>query len=132
MVLEYPEDLKYLDSHEYVRLDGEIATIGISAFAVEQLGDLVFLELPEVGDAIVVEERFGTIESVKAVEDLYPPVSGTVIDRNEPMIESPELIADDPYGEGWLLKVRVDNPDDDLLDTLSADEYRAQVEGEED
>ena len=131
MELEYPEDLKYLDSHEYVRLDGEIATIGVSAFAIDQLGDIVFLELPEVGDAVEVGENFGTIESVKAVEDLYPPVSGTVIERNEEMIESPESIAEDPYGEGWLLKVRVDNPDDELTDTLSAAEYRAQVEGEE-
>lgn len=131
MELEYPEDLKYLDSHEYVRLDGEIATIGVSAFAIDQLGDVVFLELPEVGDALEVGESFGTIESVKAVEDLYPPISGTVIDRNEEMMESPESIADDPYGEGWLLKLRVDNPDDELIDTLSASEYRAQVEGED-
>lgn len=132
MELEYPDDLKYLDSHEYVRLDGEIATIGISAFAIDQLGDLVFLELPEAGDAIVVGKSFGTVESVKAVEDLYPPISGTVIERNEAMIESPELIADDPYGEGWLLKIRLENPDlDSEADLLSANEYRAQVEGEE-
>lgn len=131
MELEYPDDLRYLDTHEYVRLDGEIATIGISAFALDQLGDLVFLELPEEGEAIEVGESFGTIESVKAAEDLYPPVSGTIIDRNEAMIESPELIADDPYGEGWLLKVRVVNPDDELEDTLSASEYRAQVEGDD-
>ena len=131
MELDYPGDLKYLDTHEYVRLEGEIATLGVSAFAVDQLGDIVFLELPEVGDAVEVGESFGTIESVKAVEDLYPPVSGTVIDRNEAMIESPELIADDPYGEGWLLKVRVDDPDEEPEDILSADEYRAQVEGEE-
>ena len=131
MELEYPDDLKYLDTHEYVRLDGEIATIGITAFALDQLGDIVFLELPEEGDALEVEDKFGTIESVKAVEDLYTPVSGTVIEKNESLIESPELIADDPYGEGWLLKMRVDNPDDELADTLSADEYRAQVEGEE-
>ena len=131
MDLEYPEDLKYLDTHEYVRLEGEIATIGISAFAIDQLGDIVFLELPEVNDEVEVGESFGTIESVKAVEDLYPPVSGTVIDRNEALIETPEMIAEDPYGEGWLLKVRVDNPDDELEDTLSAPEYRAQAEGEE-
>ncbi|AFZ37440.1 Glycine cleavage system H protein [Stanieria cyanosphaera PCC 7437] len=129
MELEYPEDLKYLDTHEYIRLEGEIATIGVSAFAIDQLGDLVFLELPEVGDALEVGESFGSIESVKAVEDLYPPVSGTVIERNEAMIESPELIADDPYGEGWLIKIRVENPDDDIPDALSASEYRAQVEG---
>jgi glycine cleavage system H protein len=131
MELEYPEDIRYLDTHEYVRLDGEIATIGISAFALDQLGDIVLLELPEVGDAVEVGETFGTIESVKAVEELYPPISGTVIERNDTVIESPELIADDPYGEGWLLKIRVDNPDDELSETLSAGEYRAQVEGEE-
>ncbi len=131
MDLEYPDGLRYLDTHEYVRLDGEIATIGISAFAIDQLGDIVFLELPEIGDAVEVEETFGSIESVKAVEDLYPPISGTVIDRNEMLIKSPELIADDPYGEGWLIKIRVNNPEDELEDTLSSDEYRAQVEGEE-
>lgn len=130
MTLDFPEDLRYLDSHEYVRLDGEIATIGISAFAVDELGDIVFIELPEVGELIEAEESFGTIESVKAVEDLKAPLSGTVVDRNDPVIDSPELIADDPYGEGWFIKVRVDNPD--IIDetTLSAQEYRAQVEGE--
>jgi len=130
--VEYPQDLKYLDSHEYVRLDGEIATIGISAFALDQLGDIVFLELPEVGDAIESGNTFGTIESVKAVEDLLSPVSGTVIDRNETVIDTPELIAEDPYGEGWFLKVRMDDPDAPLESTLSAGEYQAQVTGEED
>lgn len=129
MGLEYPNDLKYLDSHEYVRLEGEIATIGISAFAVDQLGDIVFLELPEVGDAVVKGETFGTVESVKAVENLYPAISGTVIDRNEPILEAPEQLAEDPYGEGWLLKLRVNEPGE-LDDALSADEYRALVEGE--
>ena len=129
MDLEYPHDLKYLDSHEYVRLDGEIATIGISAFAIDQLGDIVFLELPEVGDTITKGENFGTVESVKAVENLYPPVTGTVIERNEAMLESPEQLAEDPYIEGWLLKVRVNDPSE-ADDALSADEYRAQVEGE--
>ncbi len=131
MNLEYPNDLKYLDTHEYVRLDGEIATIGISAFAVDQLGDIVFLELPEVGDAMEVDETFGSVESVKAVEDLKSPVSGTVIEINDLMVESPEQIAEDPYGESWLVKVRVDNPDDDLTETLTADEYQAAVEGED-
>ncbi|BAQ63493.1 glycine cleavage system protein GcvH [Geminocystis sp. NIES-3709] len=132
MSLEYPDDLRYLDSHEYVRLDGEIATIGITAFAIEELGDIVFLELPELGDAIGVEDNIGTVESVKAVSEIYSPISGTVIDRNEMLIESPESIADDPYGEGWLIKVRLDNPDDDLEDTLSADEYKSLVEPEDD
>jgi glycine cleavage system H protein len=129
MALEYPDDLKYLDSHEYVRLDGEIATIGISAFAIDQLGDIVFLELPEVGDALTKGETFGTVESVKAVEDMYAPISGTVTDRNEEVLNSPEAIGDDPYGEGWLLKVRI-NDADELDDALSAQEYREQVEGE--
>ena len=131
MELEYPEDLHYLDSHEYVRLDGEIATIGVSAFAIDELGDLVFLELPEVGDALEVSERFGTIESVKAISDLYSPVTGTVVERNDAMIDSPESIADDPYGEGWLIKIRVDNPDDALVDTLTAAEYKLQLTGED-
>jgi glycine cleavage system H protein len=130
MALEYPEDLKYLDSHEYVRIDGEIATLGISAFAVDQLGDIVFVELPEISDEVEVGESFGTVESVKAVEDLYPPVSGTVVERNEVVIDAPEMIGEDPYGEGWLLKVRL-NPDESLDSVLSASEYKAQVEGEE-
>jgi len=129
MELEYPEDLHYLDSHEYVRLDGEIATIGVSAFAIDELGDLVFLELPEVGDSLEVTERLGTIESVKATSDLYSPVTGTVVERNDAMIDSPESIADDPYGEGWLIKIRVDNPDEALADTLTAAEYKLQLTG---
>ena len=129
MALKYPDDLKYLDTHEYVRLEGEIATIGISAFAVDQLGDIVFLELPEVGAALEKGEAFGTVESVKAVEDLKAPVTGTVVERNDDIVESPENLADDPYGGGWLVKVRVkDFGDTD--DALSAEAYRQQVEGE--
>lgn len=135
MAFEYPDDLKYLDSHEYVRLDGEIATIGITAFAIDQLGDLVLLELPEIDDTIEKgnkenDQSFGTIESVKAVSDLYSPVSGTVVERNEEMIEAPEKIAEDPYGEGWLIKVRLNDPDNPLEGVLSAEEYRAKVEAE--
>jgi glycine cleavage system H protein len=129
MTLEYPDDLKYLDTHEYARLDGEIATIGISAFAVDQMGDIVFLELPDVGEAIAQGETFGTVESVKAVEDLKAPLSGTVIERNNAVIEAPEQLAEDPYGEAWMLKIRA-NDVDELDDALSADEYRALTEGE--
>lgn len=129
MALEYPDDLKYLDSHEYVRLDGEIATIGISAYAIDQLGDIVFVELPEDGEAIEKGEPFGSIESVKAVEEMYAPISGTVIERNQVLIDGPEILGDDPYGEGWLLKVRITN-EDELQDALTASEYREQVEGE--
>ena len=128
MALQYPDDLKYLDTHEYIRLEGEIATVGISAFAIDQLGDIVFLELPEVGTAVEKGESFGTVESVKAVEDLKSPVTGTVIESNTAMVDAPEQLADDPYLEGWLLKVRVNNFDD-LDDALTAIDYRDQVEG---
>jgi glycine cleavage system H protein len=128
MALEYPDDLKYLDSHEYARLDGEIATIGITAFAVDQLGDIVFLELPEIGDALEKGETFGTVESVKAVEDLKAPVSGTVIERNDALMDTPEQLAEDPYGEAWMLKVRINDPSE-LDDAMSATEYQEQVEG---
>ncbi len=129
MAFEYPEDLKYLDSHEYVRLEGENATIGISAFAIDQLGDIVFLELPEVGARVTKGEAFGTVESVKAVEDLNSPVSGTVTECNNAMVDSPEELADEPYGKGWLIKVTVENPND-IDDAMSAQEYSAKVEGE--
>lgn len=128
MSLEYPNDLKYLDSHEYVRLDGEIATLGISAFAIDQLGDIVFLDLPEIGDALTKGETFGTVESVKAVEDMYAPVTGTVVERNTALVDAPEHLADDPYGDGWLLKVRIDDLEE-LDEALSAEEYRNLVEG---
>ena len=128
MAFEYPEDLKYLDTHEYARLGDGTATIGITAFAVDQLGDIVFLELPEVGDRLEKGEKFGAIESVKAVEDLKSPVTGEVLERNDPLMDTPEQLAEDPYVEGWMIKVKVDAPED-LDDALSADEYSAQVEG---
>ncbi len=129
MSFEYPEDLRYLDSHEYVRLDGDIATIGITAFAVGQLGDIVFVELPEAGDALTQGETFGSVESVKAVEDLYAPITGIVIESNAAIAESPEQLAEDPYELGWLLKVKLDETPD-LSEMMSAGEYRDRVEGE--
>jgi glycine cleavage system H protein len=129
MSFEYPEDLRYLDSHEYVRLDGDIATIGITAFAVEQLGDIVFVELPEVGDALTQGETLGSVESVKAVEDLYSPITGTVVESNALVTDTPEKLGEDPYGEGWLLKVKLDTTPD-LSEMMSAAEYRDRVEGE--
>jgi glycine cleavage system H protein len=128
MSSEYPQDLRYLDSHEYVRLDDDIATIGITQFAIEQLGDIVFLELPDIGDAIIKGDTFGTIESVKAVETLNSPVSGTVIESNEALLNNPEQVADDPYGEGWFIKVRVDDAGE-IDDSLTAEQYEALVEG---
>ena len=131
MILEFPDDLKYYETHEYMRMDGEIATIGISAYAVDQLGDIVFMELPEVGDSIEKEKSFGTIESVKAVEDLKAPLTGIVIERNEDILDEHEKLSEDPYIEGWLLKVRVKDPDElNGDDIYSADDYRKLVEGE--
>ena len=131
MTLEYPDDLKYYETHEYMRMDGEIATIGISAYAVDQLGDIVFIDLAEVGDKIEKEKSFGTIESVKVAEELKAPITGTVIERNEEILEEAEKLSEDPYIEGWLLKLRVKDPDKlDEDDFYSADDYRALVEGE--
>jgi glycine cleavage system H protein len=129
MSFEYPEDLRYLDSHEYVRLDGDIATIGITAFAVDQLGDIVFVELPEAGDTLTQGETFGSVESVKAVEDLYAPVTGVVVESNAVVTESPEQLTEDPYEVGWLLKIKLTG-DTDFSEMMSATEYRDRVEGE--
>ncbi|MBD2595534.1 glycine cleavage system protein GcvH [Nostoc spongiaeforme FACHB-130] len=127
---QYPDDLKYQDSHEYVRLDGDIATIGITEFAVRELGEIVFVELPEIGKNFAKGDELGTIESVKAVGELYSPVTGTVVESNNALIDDPELLNDDPYGEGWLLKIRVDDPSE-LDNALTASQYSALVEGAE-
>jgi glycine cleavage system H protein len=127
MALSYPEDLRYLDSHEYIQLEGDVATVGVTAFAIDQLGDIVFLELPEVGTLVSKGQGCGTIESVKAVEELYAPVDGEVLERNESLLEAPERLQEDPYEDGWLLKVRVSG--DALADTLDAAAYQALVEG---
>ena len=133
MAFDYPEDLQYMDTHEYARVDEEekVVTIGITAFAVDQMGDVVFLELPEIGDAVEKGENFGTIESVKAVEDLKSPVNGAVLERNDTLLESPEDIANDPYGEAWLIKVKADDLSE-LDEAMTAAEYEEQVEGTED
>ncbi|QPN61922.1 glycine cleavage system protein GcvH [Synechococcus sp. CBW1004] len=128
MALSFPDDCRYADSHEYVRTQGETLRIGISAFAVDQLGDIVFVELPEVGATITAGQSFGSVESVKAVEDLMAPVSGVVEARNEGVLSDPETLQNDPYGEGWLLLVRPGeaNAAEALMD---ADTYRTKVEG---
>ena len=129
MAFEYPDNLQYMDTHEYLKIDGDIITIGITEFAIDQLGDVVFLELPELGDNVEAGEKFGTIESGKAVEDLKSPVDGEVLERNDQLLDAPEQIADDPYGDGWLIRVKADDLDwlDD--DTMTADEYSEQVDG---
>lgn len=127
-MLEYPDDLKYTDSHEYIRLDGDVATVGITAFAIDQLGDVVFIELPSPGSSISKGERFGTVESVKAVEDIYAPVTGKVLEANTELVDNPEQIGEDPYGVSWLLKVKLEDPSE--LDTaMPAAEYRSKVTG---
>lgn len=128
MSLEYPDNFRYTDSHEYVNTSADNATIGVSAFAVDQLGDIVFVELPDVGDTITKGNTFGTIESVKAVEDLKAPLSGKVIARNDAAIDAPEVISTDPYQAGWLLKIQLTDSQE-LADTLSASEYRQKVGG---
>lgn len=126
MALNYPEDLRYLDSHEYIRLDGTSVTVGLSTFALDELGDLVFVDLPEVGADLTAGQTCGSIESVKAVEDLYSPLTGKVIARNEGAIDDPEIISGDPYGDGWLLKIEMSDPNE-VGNTLSADEYRSRI-----
>ncbi len=128
MAFDYPTELKYTDTHEYVRLEGDTATVGITAFAIDQLGDIVFLELPAVGETVEKGEKFGTIESVKAVEDLKSPISGTIVECNTSLIDTPEAIGDDPYGEGWLLKVQVVDSGS-VDDLIPGDVYRQLVEG---
>jgi glycine cleavage system H protein len=125
---KYPEDLHYTDSHEYIRFDDGVATIGITAFAIDQLGDVVFIELPDPGTSITKGETFGTVESVKAVEDIYAPLSGEVLEINSGLVDNPEQIGEDPYGVSWLLKVRVQDASD-VDDFMSAEDYRSKVEG---
>ncbi|MBM5817086.1 MAG: glycine cleavage system protein GcvH [Cyanobacteria bacterium K_Offshore_surface_m2_239] len=128
MALSFPDDCRYSDSHEYVRSEGDLARLGISAFAVDQLGDIVFVDLPEVGATLSKGKTFGNVESVKAVEDLISPISGVVQARNEAVLGSPEELQNDPYGEGWLLLVRPEAPAE-LEALLDAEAYRRKVEG---
>jgi glycine cleavage system H protein len=113
--MSVPGDLKYRETHEWVRIEGETATVGISEHAQDELGDVVFVELPEKGATFSAGESFGTVESVKAVSDLYAPVGGEVVGVNEALEESPEKINEDPYGEGWIVKLRVSDTGEDLL-----------------
>ncbi|MBD2548596.1 glycine cleavage system protein GcvH [Microcystis elabens FACHB-917] len=127
MAHTFPDDCRYSESHEYVRQEGDLVRLGISSFAVDQLGDIVFVELPAVGAALAKGTSFGSVESVKAVEDLMAPVSGTVEARNEAVLASPEELQNDPYGEGWLLLVRPGAPAE--LDALmDAATYGAKVQ----
>jgi glycine cleavage system H protein len=108
--MSYPQELKYSVEHEWIRVDGDVGTVGITAFAAEQIGDIVFVELPSVGDTLTAAQAFGVIESVKAVSELFAPVSGTVVAVNDILGDAPETIASEPYGDGWLLKVELSDP----------------------
>jgi len=122
-----PEELQYTKSHEWVRTEGDTATIGVTDYAQEELGDIVFVELPEEDATFDAGDSFGTLESVKAVSDLYAPVGGEVAEVNEALNDSPEKINEDPYGDGWIVKLRVS----DEGDLLSASDYEQLLEEEE-
>ena len=126
--MHVPEELQYTRSHEWVRTEDDTATIGITDHAQDELGDVVFVELPEVGATFDAGDSFGTIESVKAVSDLYTPVSGEVVEVNEALNDSPEKVNEDPYGDGWIIKLRVS---DEGPVFLSASDYEQFVEEEE-
>ncbi|MEX1316516.1 MAG: glycine cleavage system protein GcvH [Synechococcaceae cyanobacterium] len=129
MALSFPSDCRYADSHEYVRPEGERVRLGLSAFAVDQLGDIVFVELPEVGAQLSCGQSFGSVESVKAVEDLLAPISGVVEARNEAVLANPEELQNDPYGEGWLLVIRPAAPEE-IEALMPADRYADKVQGQ--
>jgi glycine cleavage system H protein len=123
---EYPEDLQYTADHEWVRIDGDIVRIGITAFAQDALGDIVYVTLPEVGTQVEAGSSCGEVESTKSVSDVFAPVTGAVSARNEALDSTPELVNSDPYAEGWMFEVRVDDPGA-VKGLLSAADYRAQL-----
>jgi glycine cleavage system H protein len=125
--MEFPDGLKYSKEHEWVLVEGNTATIGITEYAQEELGDIVYVELPEIGEKVVKDDPFGAVESVKAVSDVYAPVGGTVLEINDILPDNPETINDDPYGDGWMIRVELADKDD-LKDLMDAEEYAEYVE----
>ena len=126
MSFEVPEECRYLETHEWARRDDEAVRVGITDFAQDELGDVVFVELPAVGDELERESEFGVIESIKAVSDLYAPVGGEVTSTNEDLFDAPELVNEDPFGDGWMLEVELED-ESDLEALLSADEYEDRI-----
>jgi len=122
-----PSDLRYTRDHEWIKVDGDEATVGITQYAAEQLGDIVFVELPDSGRDLEVAKPFGVVESVKAVSDLYAPISGAVTSTNDALAKEPELVNSDPYGAGWMIKLTIADPTqiDDLLDGSAYDDLVA-------
>ena len=127
--MNFPEDLKYTREHEWARAKGKRVVVGITEFAQDQLGDIVYVELPSVGDEVKKGEAFGVVESTKAVSDLFAPVSGKVVEVNDPLADAPETINEDPYEEGWMIQVEMSDPKD-LADLLGGDAYKKFVEEE--
>jgi len=125
----YPEDCRYTKDHEWIRLAGNRGTVGITDHAQKQLGDVVFVELPEVGSTVNAGQRFGTVESVKAVSELYAPVTGKVVEVHQDLTQKPELINTDPYGEAWMIVVELADPGV-VQQLMDAKTYRAHVESE--
>lgn len=125
----YPEELRYHEGHAWVRQDGDELTIGLTQYAVDEMGEIIFVELPEEGTEIERDEPYGSVESAKAVEDLVAPVSGEVIRRNESVLDAPEAINDDCYGEGWLIAIQ--SSEEGLDNLLTANEYRSHIDEDE-
>jgi glycine cleavage system H protein len=125
--MKLPQNLKYTSEHEWISVEGDHAVVGITAFAQGELGDIVFVEIETVGESLSKGEAFGTIEAVKTVSDLFMPVSGEVLEVNPELESSPELVNKDAYGQGWLIKIKVDNPAE-LDELLTADQYQAMLE----
>jgi glycine cleavage system H protein len=126
--MNVPENLKYTKDHEWIKVDGEIATVGITDFAQGELGDIVFVEIETVGETLEKEETFGTIEAVKTVSDMFMPMSGEIIEKNEELDNTPEVVNKDPYDQGWMIKVKISDPSeyDDLMDAAA---YKKLIEG---
>jgi glycine cleavage system H protein len=128
--MNIPKDLHYTASHEWIRIKGSTATVGLTDYAQHQLSDLTFVELPEKGDEVTASDEVAVVESVKGASDVYAPVSGTILEVNAHVVEEPETINADPYGEGWLFKIALSNPDE-VQDLLDADQYEEKVPEEE-
>jgi glycine cleavage system H protein len=124
--MNFPEGIKYTQEHEWVRLEGDVATVGITDFAQGELGDIVFVEVETVGENLAENEVFGTVEAVKTVSDLYLPVAGEVLEVNEKLADEPELINNDPFGEGWIIKLKVENVAD-VEKLMDAETYKSSV-----
>ena len=124
--MSIPAELKYTKDHEWVRLDGDIATVGITHFAQGELGDIVYVEVETVGETLDKDEVFGTVEAVKTVSDLFLPLSGEIVEFNESLEDEPEVVNSDTYGEGWMIKIKISNQDE-LAGLLDADGYAAPI-----